>query len=276
MGIIIKNAYPLLPLQPAIPRTTYRQGLCNRLSAHGLYCFCSKRNAQFGRKAAAYKDSQKKDLYQSSMDSRLNPHLPIITPRIEFSSLTHSRPPAIITPRIDFAELWITGSDSASHAVSDFNKRSPSVCGDDNDTIPMDLDLLEEASDDEVPLNNNRKIPKPLGEPGQPNSGGYSVENELQAWGADKISKVTLSLARAEYALLLTALSQKFIKSKADELLDTTQSYSKQNSSEIAKICRSVRTFTSRCLFAPHSFIRLQIGSQSLTNMITTGPSEIY
>jgi hypothetical protein len=128
------------------------------------------------------------------MDLRLNQHLPIITPRIEFSSLTQLRPPAIITPRIDFADAWTIGNNSASHVVSDF---APFVDSDDDDSITVDLELLEsELSDDEVPLNNIGKIPKPPGEPGRPNSGGYNVENEVRAWGADKISQVTVSLKK--------------------------------------------------------------------------------
>ena len=129
------------------------------------------------------------------MDLRLNPHLPIITPRIEFSSLSQSHPPTTITPRINFAEEWMTENNLGSHAVSDF---TPSVGdSDDEDLTAMNLDLLEsETSDDEQPLNNNRgiKILKPPGEPGRPNSGGYNVENELCAWGANKISQVMVGL----------------------------------------------------------------------------------
>jgi len=40
-------------------------------------------------------------------------------------------------------------------------------------------------------------------------------------------------------------VSQKFVRSNTDEFLDITQSYSKQSASEIAKICRSVGSFTS-------------------------------
>ncbi len=161
----------------------------------GLYCFgYVRRSAHFGRKPAAYKYSQRLGHLskKGSMDLRLNPHLPIITPRIEFSSLTQLCPPATITPRIDFADAWTIGNNSASHIVSDF---APFVNGDDDDSITVDLELLEsEPSDDEMPLNNSGKIPKPPGEPGRPNSGGYNVENEVHAWGADKISQVTVSL----------------------------------------------------------------------------------
>ena len=130
------------------------------------------------------------------MDLRLNPHLPIITPGIEFSSLSQSRPPTTITPRIDFADEWMTeNNNSGSHTVSDF---APSVGDSDGeDLTAMNLDLLEsETSDDEQSLNNNRdiKVPKPPGEPGRPNSGGYNVKNELCAWGADKISQVMVGL----------------------------------------------------------------------------------
>ena len=110
------------------------------------------------------------------MDLRLNSHLPIITPHIKFSTLSQSHPPTTITPRIDFADLWTIGNDSASHVA-------PS---DDEDSTSMDLDLPEsESSGDEMLSNNNRKIPKPPGAPGRPNSGGYNIENELRPWGAD-------------------------------------------------------------------------------------------
>lgn len=86
-------------------------------------------------------------------------------------------------------------NNSGSHAVTDF---APSDSdSEDEDLATMNLDLLEsESSDDEQSLNNNRdiKIPKPPGEPGWPNSGGYNIENELCAWGADKTSQVTVGL----------------------------------------------------------------------------------
>jgi len=118
------------------------------------------------------------------MDLRLNSHLPLITPRIEFSTLFQPRPPTTITPRIDFADLWIGGDNSASHAIEDVD---PS---DDEDSASMDLNSPESESDNEMPSNNNRKILKPPGAPGCPNSGGYNVENELRSWGPDKIAQV--------------------------------------------------------------------------------------
>ena len=117
------------------------------------------------------------------MDLKLNPHLPIITPRIEFSSSSHSHPPAIITPRIDFADLWVGDNYGASHAVSS----------------DMDSDYEMDFDADEMLFNNNEKIPKPPGEPGRPNSGGYNIEKELSAWGADKISQVTVGSGNAEF-----------------------------------------------------------------------------
>lgn len=133
------------------------------------------------------------------MASKLSPHFPIITPRVEFSLLSQSQPPAIITSHIDFAEVW-TKEDiiiGPSHAV---NRESPfpSHYSDDDDSVLMDIDELEsdrDASDDDAPLSNldNVKIPKPPGEPGQPNSGGYNIEHELRVWGAEKISQVTVS-----------------------------------------------------------------------------------
>ncbi len=81
-------------------------------------------------------------------------------------------------------------TDSGSHAVSPFDSDS-----DDEDSTAMDLDLLEsETSDDEGNNCCDIKIPKPPGEPGRPNSGGYNVENELCAWGGDKISQIMVGL----------------------------------------------------------------------------------
>ena len=119
------------------------------------------------------------------MPAKLHPHLPTITPRVEFSSFSRLSPP-VITPRVDFAELWTTvaHNDIDSHAVT----RDPSPFSDSDDGT-MDLDL----NVDDEPLFNNKKIPKPSGEPGRPNSGGYSIENELRVWGADKIAEVMVS-----------------------------------------------------------------------------------
>ena len=94
----------------------------------------------------------------------------------------------MITLRIDFADLWIMDN---SHAVSNI---VPSDGDSDGDSTAMELDSPVTSDDDEVPLNNNRKISKPSGAPGRPNSGGYNVEHELRAWGTDKISQVTVGL----------------------------------------------------------------------------------
>ena len=135
----------------------------------------------------------------STMDLKLCPHLPIITPRIEFSSLSQSRPPMTITPRIDFAELWIMENNLGSHAVSD----APSDDDSDEGSSDMDLDsdneineMLLDNKSNELLLDKNYypKIPKPQGEPGRPNSGGYNIENELCAWSTDKISEVMVGL----------------------------------------------------------------------------------
>ncbi|KAF8505254.1 hypothetical protein BU17DRAFT_71476 [Hysterangium stoloniferum] len=67
---------------------------------------------------------------------------------------------------------------------------------------------------------NNNKIPKPQGEPGCPNSGGYSVESELCGWSPDLLENVT-----------------RFVKNKANDTLDTTKSYKKQKSADINAIC---------------------------------------
>jgi len=103
---------------------------------------------------------------------KLNPHLPIIM-RIEFSSLSHSHlAPAIITPHIDFADVWVE-NNRTPHTVSPSDTM-------DSDDDSVSMNLASEASDDEILLNNNEKIPKQPGEPGQPNSGGYNIKNEVR------------------------------------------------------------------------------------------------
>jgi hypothetical protein len=61
----------------------------------------------------------------------------------------------------------------------------------------MDSDDESIVTDEEM-SNNNELIPKPPGEPGRPNSGGYNIENEIHAWGPKKISQVNVSSGNAD------------------------------------------------------------------------------
>lgn len=130
------------------------------------------------------------------MDSSiLTRHLPLITPRIEFSSVILDSIP-IITARIDFATKLDNncqpsdksgekpaGDDKLSnHELSDHEAMD--VDDDDNGSV---IDSIEEI------LNHNKKIPKPRGQPGRPRSGGYNFQTTIKAWGEELIDEVTVS-----------------------------------------------------------------------------------
>jgi len=60
----------------------------------------------------------------------------------------------------------------------------------DDDCIVDDdgeSELSEDPEDVEFPAT---QIPKPAGEPGRPNSGGYSLEDSLAPWGREELVKV--------------------------------------------------------------------------------------
>jgi hypothetical protein len=87
----------------------------------------------------------------------------------------------VITPHIDFCEEWADALDPIASIV-DKN------LVDDDDMISMDDD------EESVLGTHNSKIPKPQGELGRPNCGGYSIETELHGWSPDLLENVTVSL----------------------------------------------------------------------------------
>ena len=66
------------------------------------------------------------------------------------------------------------------------------------------------------------------------------------------------------------------MKAKADEFLDTTQSYSKQDLDEIIKICGLVRTFVFLMKHFIIIFIRPQKNFPLSISMRIIGRFEIY
>jgi len=118
------------------------------------------------------------------MQHSLARHSPLITSRIEFRPSKVAGNLPIITPRIDFGEEWALPAFDATASIVDKNL-------DDND--------LRDVMDDEeffIESTNNSKIPKPQGEPGRPNCGGYSIESELHGWSPDLLENVTVSFRR--------------------------------------------------------------------------------
>jgi len=116
------------------------------------------------------------------MQRALARHSPLITSRIEFRPSKAAGSQPVITPRVNFDEEWAlptadTAFDPTASVESDKNLE----------------DVMED--DEEIFLGNrdNSKIPKPQGEPGRPNCGGYSIESELHGWSPDLLENVTVS-----------------------------------------------------------------------------------
>lgn len=136
------------------------------------------------------------------MDSSiLTRHLPLITPRIEFSAVILDSFP-IITARIDLAtklgnncqhsdksgEKPAGDNELSNHQLSDIDHEAMNVDDvDDDDDNGSVIDSIEEI------LNHNRKISKPRGQPGRPHSGGYNFQMTIKAWGEELIDEVTVS-----------------------------------------------------------------------------------
>lgn len=101
--------------------------------------------------------------------------VPAITPRINLS-LLNSIPPGNANP----AERELTPSEDGSLV-------------DDGESEMSELSELGSDIDSGEALHPAQKIPKPPGEPGRPNSGGYSIEDALVSWGKDEFGKVAVS-----------------------------------------------------------------------------------
>jgi len=166
------------------------------------------------------------------MSDHLAVHLPVITNRVEFQPTKASQPP-IITPWIDFNQEW--GSDLNHDADED-----DMVSEHNYDSEPTDSLIDDEDAVDNNEFPNNKKIPKPAGKPGRPNSGGYNIEHELRGWSPDMVTAVNVSCDIIQLNLPLMFLSQKFVKQTADDTLDVTKSYSKQKTSDITTLCMKV------------------------------------
>jgi hypothetical protein len=130
----------------------------------------------------------------TTMQRSIARHLPLITSRIEFRPLKAAGSQPVITPRIDFDKEWGLQTDNTAlnpTATVDFDKNLEDVVIEDDEA--EDVEEVEEAEKIPVGKCNNSKIRKPQGEPGHPNSGGYSIEAELRGWSPDLLENVTVS-----------------------------------------------------------------------------------
>ena len=120
----------------------------------------------------------------TAMGSAICRHLPLITPRIEFTPQGISELPSI-TPRLCFNNLYDMHSppDAADNVV-------PAIDSDGDIDLSVIGDDVE--SEDENIEATETMIPKPAGVAGRPCSGGYNLEVALN-WNEETLSKITVS-----------------------------------------------------------------------------------
>lgn len=122
-------------------------------------------------------------------------HLPLITARIEFQ-LKELPPPPQITSRRDLgAHLRRQARRSSvpysrpKHTSEEASVRNQSTgFGRRSMSLLSDLSDLESFGDEDKP----NRIPKPTGEAGRTNSGGYNLKNALE-WEEERYSEFTVS-----------------------------------------------------------------------------------
>ncbi|KAF9042032.1 hypothetical protein BJ165DRAFT_1405761 [Panaeolus papilionaceus] len=130
-------------------------------------------------------------------------HLPLLTSCIEFGDKPIT-PLPVVTAEVDFGSPDPLLQEDIQNVPD--RERSPtlSVAAHESDKIAS-------------PLTYN-KVPKPPGQPGRPQSGGYSLDIELKRWGP------------------LFGEVKSFVHAKCDSLLDLTKSYSKQDKLGISTV----------------------------------------
>ncbi|KAF8950172.1 hypothetical protein BDZ97DRAFT_1934475 [Flammula alnicola] len=132
--------------------------------------------------------------------------LPIITPRVNL-------PLPCVNVRGNPEERELTLSEDGIP-----EENSPENGPSRADDGESELSELETDIESDELIRPAQKIPKPSGEPGRPNSGGYCIEDALMSWGKDEFGKVV-----------------RFTKKIADAKLDQTKSYSKQDRVKVAR-----------------------------------------
>ncbi|KAK0447560.1 hypothetical protein EV421DRAFT_1733426 [Armillaria borealis] len=185
-----------------------------------------------------------------SLTPHIDNHFPLISPRIEFQKFA-SRPLPPITPRIDYHALVegqtnrpIRNPGDDMYVPDEGNRRRNSV---DDMYIPDEENLGGAKSQEEPPTEPHAETeptedikPSPgvlqppkksiydllPGQPGRPNSGGYSMEKKLVnecGWSKEEFERITAEV----HALAKTHL-------------DTAVCYKRQADYKVARICKQM------------------------------------
>ena len=126
------------------------------------------------------------------MSYPVKPHLPLITSRIEFQ-LSHLPTPAI-TLRHDLGRC-LRDQRQTRHSKTPYHRTrirtpNPDTEGEVSDLANSELSELSSIYDDNQPT---AKIPKPPGEAGRKNCGGFSLEKAL-GWEQAKYNELMVSI----------------------------------------------------------------------------------
>ncbi len=125
-------------------------------------------------------------------------HLPLITTHVEFQFSVLSLPPPVTMRRDLGARIRRQVHHKSPygrprHIRKETGAKSPSVVLDPTD-LDSDLSDSESDSNDSEGCGNLNKIPKPSGEAGRTNSGGYNLERTL-GWEEKRFATFTVSHA---------------------------------------------------------------------------------
>ena len=118
-------------------------------------------------------------------------HNPLIATRIEFSPASPP-PAATITPRIEFSADRLAYRESeAATREEEHGQASARPQGGEGDVVAGSHSNLSRGS------RAGNKIPKPVGEPGRPGSGGYCIETILiqkHQWARQTVLDVNVNV----------------------------------------------------------------------------------
>ncbi|KAJ7482904.1 hypothetical protein B0H11DRAFT_1914986 [Mycena galericulata] len=165
-----------------------------------------------------------RDAFVARMQPYLDRHLPLISPRMEFT-IYSAGPLPCITPRLDYANI--------QRIVDLRNRQSIHICpGPDK---PVRGEHAEDQSGvGKLPQKDTgseltslpHKYKAPPGQPGRPNSGGYSLEYTLlqqYRWTKEKLNCVQDHVQRLARNQLVTKLS-----------------YQMQDPGDVKKLCKEI------------------------------------
>lgn len=178
-------------------------------------------------------------------------HLPLITTHIEFQ-FNVLPPPPLVTTRQDLGARIrrqvrhkSTPYSRPRHICKETRVRSRSVTFDhESESVLSEISDSDEDSEGSVNLN---KIPKPNGEAGRANSGGYNLEKAL-GWEEKRFNAFTVSptiIIQKNCSYLLSS-QQKFINEGVTKKLDIKLCYSKQKPAKIEECIQLVRLYVQQ------------------------------